>query len=113
LRARVQAETSAAEATAVKEYEQFMHDSTVDKADMQRDIKHKTTKKENEANAVVEQKVDLEGTQKELDAALRYYNKLKPSCVATGPTYEERVKQREQEFQSLKEALEILNGAAI
>merc|ERR1712139_196264 len=72
--ARVQAETSAAEAAAVKEYDQFMHDSTVDKADMQRDIKHKTTKKENEANAVVEQKVGLEGTQKELDAALRYYD---------------------------------------
>merc|ERR1711871_1193382 len=35
--ARVQAETNAAEAAAVKEYEQFMHDSTVDKADIQRD----------------------------------------------------------------------------
>merc|ERR1719160_2467871 len=111
--ARVQAETSAAEAAAVKEYEQFMHDSTVDKADMQRDIKHKTTKKENEANAVVEQKVDLEGTQKELDAALRYYDKLKPSCVDSGISYEERVKQREQEIQSLQEALKILNGEDI
>jgi len=111
--ARVQAETSAAEAAAVKEYDQFMHDSTVDKADMQRDIKHKTTKKENEANAVVEQKVDLEGTQKELDAALRYYDKLKPSCVDSGISYEERVKQREQEIQSLQEALKILNGEDI
>merc|ERR1719252_99193 len=73
--ARVQAETSAAEAKAAKEYEQFMHDSTVDKADMERDIGHKKVKKENEENAVVEQKVDLEGTQKELDAALRYYDK--------------------------------------
>ena len=26
---------------------------------------------------------DLKGTQKELDAALFYYEKLKPSCVAT------------------------------
>merc|ERR1719395_270494 len=102
--ARVEAETSAAEAAAVKEYDQFMHDSTVDKADMQRDIKHKKTKKENEENAVVEQKVDLEGTQKELDAALRYYDKLKPSCVDSGISYEERVKQREQEIQSLQEA---------
>lgn len=25
---------------------------------------------------------DLEGTQKELDAALAYYEKLKPSCVS-------------------------------
>jgi hypothetical protein len=111
--ARVQAETSAAEAAAVKEYEQFMHDSTVDKADMQRDIKHKTTKKENEANAVVEQKVDLEGTQKELDAALRYYDKLKPSCVDSGVSYEERVKQREEEIKSLQAALKILNGEDI
>jgi cell division septum initiation protein DivIVA len=108
--ARVQAETSAAEAQAQKEYEQFMHDSTVDKADMQRDIQHKTTKKENEENAVVEQKVDLEGTQKELDAALRYYDKLKPSCVDSGVSYEDRVARRKEEIQSLQEALKILNG---
>jgi cell division septum initiation protein DivIVA len=108
--ARVQAETTAAEAAAVKEYEQFMHDSTVDKADMQRDIQHKTTKKENEENAVVEQKVDLEGTQKELDAALRYYDKLKPSCVDNGVSYEDRVARRKEEIQSLQEALKILNG---
>merc|ERR1719253_2474778 len=108
--ARVQAETSAAEATAQKEYEQFMHDSKVDKADKQRDLEHKQTKKENEENAVVEQKVDLEGTQKELDAALRYYDKLKPSCVDSGVSYEDRVKQREEEIQSLQEALKILNG---
>merc|ERR1719375_3074345 len=95
--ARVQAETSAAEATA-------------DKADMQRDIEHKKVKKENEENAVVEQKVDLEGTQKELDAALRYYDKLKPSCVDSGVSYEERVKQREEEIKSLQAALKILNG---
>lgn len=111
--ARVQAETSAAEAQAQKEYEQFMHDSKVDKADMERDIGHKKVKKENEENAVVEQKVDLEGTQKELDAALRYYDKLKPSCVDSGVSYEERVKRREEEIQSLQEALKILNGEAI
>merc|ERR1719450_2085619 len=111
--ARVQAETSAAEAKAVKEYEQFMHDSTVDKADMERDIQHKKVKKENEENAVVEQKVDLEGTQKKLDAALRYYDKLKPSCVDSGVSYEERVKRREEEIQSLQEALAILSGEDI
>merc|ERR1719335_1799223 len=111
--ARVQAETSAAEAAAQKEYEQFMHDSTVDKADMERDIEHKKTKKSNEEAAVVEQKVDLEGTQKELDAALRYYDKLKPSCVDSGVSYEERVAQRKEEIQSLQEALKILSGEDI
>merc|ERR1719420_1390932 len=111
--ARVQAETTAAEAAAAKEYKQFMHDSTVDKADMERDIGHKKTKKSNEEAAVVEQKVDLEGTQKELDAALRYYDKLKPSCVDSGVSYEDRVARRKEEIQSLQEALKILNGEGI
>merc|ERR1719421_1166710 len=111
--ARVQAETSAAEAQAAKEYKQFMHDSKVDKADKQRDMEHKQTKKENEENAVAEKGVDLEGTQKELDAALRYYDKLKPSCVDTGVSYEDRVARRKEEIQSLQEALKILNGEGI
>merc|ERR1719420_1004691 len=98
--ARLQAETTAAEAAAAAEYKQFMHDSTVDKADMERDIGHKKVKKENEENAVVEKKVDLEGTQKELDAALRYYDKLKPSCVDSGVSYEDRVARRKEEIQS-------------
>merc|ERR1719305_2112487 len=111
--ARVQAETSAAEAKAAAEYKQFMHDSTVDKADMQRDMEHKKTKKENEEAAVVETTTDLEGTQKELDAALRYYDKLKPSCIAEGPSYEERAARRKEEIQSLQEALKIINGEGI
>merc|ERR1719420_243508 len=108
--ARVQAETAAAEAKSAAEYKQFMSDSTVDKADMQRDMGHK---KENEEAAVVEAKIDLEGTQKELDAALRYYDKLKPSCVDSGVSYEERVARRKEEIQSLQEALKILNGEGI
>ena len=31
---------------------------------------------------------DLERTQKELDAALACFNKLKPSCVDAGVSYE-------------------------
>jgi hypothetical protein len=108
--ARVQAETSSAEAEAAKEYEEFMHDSKVDKAGKAKDIEHKTTKKQNEEAAVTEATTDLEGTQKELDAALRYYDKLKPSCVDTGVSYEDRVARRKEEIQSLQEALKILNG---
>merc|ERR1719217_1223890 len=101
--ARLQAETLASEAKAQKEYEEFMHDSEVDKASMTRDMEHKTTKKQNQETALPEKQKDLEGTQKELDAALRYYDKLKPSCVNADVSYEDGVAQRKEEIQSLQE----------
>merc|ERR1719236_328481 len=92
--ARVQAETEAAEAKSQKEYDQFIHDSTVDKASKVRDSEHKAAKKLNQEGTLKEKGTDLEGTQKELDAALRYYDKLKPSCVDSGVSYEDRVARR-------------------
>merc|ERR1719263_1052114 len=56
---------------------------------------------------------DLEQAQKQLDAALDYYEKLKPSCLNTGVSFETRVQRREEEIQALKEALEILNGEGV
>jgi len=111
--ARLEAETAAAEEQAQKEYDQFMDDSAVDKAQKQKDIEHKTAKKQNQEQALVEKKTDLEGTQKELDAALAYYEKLKPSCVDAGVSYEDRVARRKEEIESLQEALRILNGEDI
>jgi len=111
--ARVEAETSAAEAQGAKEYEEFMSDSKVDKAGKARDIEHKTSSKENAEAAITEQTSDLEGTQKELDAAMRYYDKLKPQCVDAGESYEDRVARRKEEIQSLQDALKILNGEDI
>jgi len=106
--ARLEAETKAAENAAQKEYDQFMLDSEVDKTQKTQDIEHKTKAKEDQTQSMTEKKSDLEGTQKELDAALDYFEKLKPSCVDTGISYEDRVARREEEIQSLKEALEIL-----
>merc|ERR1719428_1305020 len=111
--ARVEAETKAAEDLAQKEYDQFMTDSEVDKTQKMSDIKHKEGRKQDQGKSLVEKKSDLEGTQKELDAALDYYEELKPSCVDSGESYEDRVARREEEIQSLKEALQILNGEDI
>jgi cell division septum initiation protein DivIVA len=108
--ARLEAETTAAEAEAQKTYDQFMDDSAVDKAQKNKDIEHKTMKKQNEEQALAEKKGDLEGTQKELDAALAYFDKLKPSCIDSGVSYEDRVARRQEEVESLQEALRILNG---
>merc|ERR1719450_878403 len=111
--ARLEAETKASEEQAQKEYDEFMTDSEVDKAQKSKDIEHKTKKKQDQSQSLEEKQGDLEGTQKELDAALAYYEKLKPSCVNTGVSYEDRVARRKEEIQSLQEALKILNGEDI
>jgi len=111
--ARLESETKAAEATAQKEYDEFMTDSKVDKAEKETDIEHKTAKKQDESQALTSKNNDLEGTQKELDAALAYFDKLKPSCVDSGVSYEDRVGRRKEEIESLQEALKILNGEDI
>jgi len=111
--ARLESETKAAEATAQKEYDEFMTESKVDKQKKSTDIEHKTAKKQDQEQALTTKKEDLEGTQKELDAALAYFDKLKPSCVDSGVSYEDRVARRKEEIESLQEALKILNGEDI
>jgi len=108
--ARLEAETSAAEAEASKQYSEFMDDSKVDKTQKTADLDHASASKQDQESMLQEKKVDLEGTQKELDAALAYYEKLKPSCVGAGDNYEDRVAKRKEEIESLQEALRILNG---
>jgi len=111
--ARLEAETTASEAAAQKEYDEFMTDSKVDKAEKTKDVEHKTAKKQDQEHALTMKTNDLDGTQKELDAALRYFDKLKPSCVDAGVSHEERVQRRQEEIESLQEALRILSGEEI
>merc|ERR1719487_3120608 len=108
--ARLEAETSAAEAEASKQYSEFMDDSKVDKTQKTADLDHASASKQDQEQQLQEKKTDLEGTQKEMDAALAYYEKLKPSCVGAEDNYEDRVAKRKEEIESLQEALRILNG---
>merc|ERR1719213_1251892 len=108
--ARLESDTAAAEASAQEEYDEFMTDSKVDKAAKSSDIKHKDAKKQDQTHALTTKKENLEGTQKELDAALAYFDKLKPSCIGEAESYEDRVARRKEEIESLQEALKILNG---
>lgn len=110
---RLEADTKTAEETSQAEYDKFMTDSEVSKSQMTQDIKHKEGKKQNQSQTMEEKKLDLDGTQKELDEALAYFEKLKPSCVDAGISYDDRVNQRKEEIQSLQEALKILSGEDI
>merc|ERR1719162_567304 len=111
--ARLEAETSAAEAEASKQHDEFIQDSKVDKVQKAADLDHATENKQNQEQELQEKNVDLTGTQKELDAALAYYEKLKPTCVGEVESFEDRVKRRKEEIQSLQEAYTILNGEDI
>merc|ERR1719487_666888 len=95
--ARLEADTKAAEESAQKEYDEFMTDSATDKSKKTTDIDHKSAKKQDESATLTSTLEDLQGTQEELDAALAYFDKLKPSCVDAGVSYEERVARRKEE----------------
>lgn len=113
--ARLESETKNSESQAQKEFDEFMDDSKVDKAQKEKDHEHWSASKQNQEQALVETKDTLAGTQEELDAAVAYYDKLKPSCIAEegSPSYEERVARRKEEIESLKEALRILQGEEV
>lgn len=106
---KVISETTATESDAAKIYDEFMADSSQDKAVKETDVKHKIAAKSEKESSLASAKKDLRITQEELMAALQYYEKLKPSCEEKVMSYEEKVAQRKAEIESLKEALEILS----
>merc|ERR1719183_2953857 len=93
-----------------EEYEKVMHESKMDKALKENEIKHHEERKAQCESDLQTAREELAAAQEELAAAVAYYEKLKPKCVDSGISYEERVKQREEEIQSLKDALAMLEG---
>merc|ERR1719235_115101 len=105
---RLETETTDAEDKAADEFTKFTRDSSQSKAVKSTDMKHKLNSKTAKQGDLEEAKKDLKGTQEELDAAEAYFEKLKPSCVEAGESYEERVARRKEEIESLTDALKIL-----
>merc|ERR1712137_1542779 len=98
---------------AQSSYEHFMDESNHDVAVKQTEMTHKEHAKEDCDANTRSLKKELELTQEELDAAMDYYDKLKPDCLDAGLSYEERVQKREEEIQALKEALQVLNQESV
>jgi hypothetical protein len=102
------ADTEAAEAKAQETYDDFMVESKKTKATKSKKIEMDNSDKAAAEAKLQEDTKDLKGTQDELIAADRYYEKLVPQCIDQGQTFEERTAARESEIASLKQALELL-----
>merc|ERR1719265_2474920 len=90
-----QTTTQEEEDAAQSAYEQF-------KSDTETDISDKNTLKG--------EKTDSKTEKEMLQNALDELEKLKPVCVDTGMSWEERTKRREEEIEALKTALKILQN---
>jgi len=110
---RLESETSASEASEQETYEKYMFESKKDRALKENEMEHKKSKIVDKESDLHSTKAELEATKDQLDKAIAYYEKLKPNCVDSGITYEERAQRREEEIQSLQEALKILTGTDV
>merc|ERR1740138_942263 len=77
--ARLLAETKSSESTALREYKAFMHAAKEDKAAKEKDARQHGFEKTRAKHGIKQNSKELEGTQEELDAAIAYFDKLKPS----------------------------------
>jgi len=102
--------TNKAEASNEKEYQKFMTESS--KSLVEKNMAHemKTSQKDDAITELESADEDLRAQTDILKVAIRELLELKPTCVDTGMTYEERVARREDEIESLKKALCVLNA---
>jgi hypothetical protein len=106
---RLETETASEEASAAKEHQQFLDDSSEDKAVKEAEIAHLNKRRARNENNKNSTQKELNVTEEELSAAMDYFEKLKPTCMPEPMSWEERKAKREEEIASLKEALTILD----
>merc|ERR1719359_695110 len=104
--------TTEAEEKAKDEYRNFMTESG--KAEAEKAMSHgEKVKQKDKAVEDLEEATDSFGSESDiLNVAIRELIDLKPTCVDTGMSYEERVARREDEIESLKKALCVLENYA-
>jgi len=111
--ATLEADTSAAEDRAASAYKQFMTESKKNVAVKERESAMLRSDKAEAETRLATDTTDIKSTQDRMLAAERYHDTLKPQCIDQGVTFEARSKSRQDEIQSLQEALRILSNEDI
>jgi len=106
--ARLEAETEKAEENATQLHSNYETESESNIAKNQAQVESKTGAMNTATADKADAKNDRERAQKSLDLANQELEKLRPTCIDAGSSHSERMQSRQDEIQSLKEALEIL-----
>lgn len=106
--ANLEADTKAGEAESTESYNSFQVECKKSKAKKSKSIEMDQADRAGAESKLQEDIGELKSTEDELIAADKYHEKLVPQCIDQGMTWEELVKARQDEINSLKEALEIL-----
>jgi len=97
--------TAQDEKQAANEFTSFSKTTTTSIASKESQKLNAESSLKSTENQIVEDMAALEKRQKMLDDSLKELEDLKPTCVDTGMSYEERVQKRKDEIEALKKAL--------
>lgn len=109
---RMESEARADESQASREYAELSEQTKVTRSAKSAEVKNKKAELARLENNLRETEGDRGSTQKELDSATEYLEKLKGSCEQAPESFESRAAKRQQEIDALREALEILTTEA-
>merc|ERR1719399_1878723 len=109
---RTVTETEEAEAAAEQDFLAFMTQTGMSLAEKETAQQQKTDEKDDAVAQLSAAQEKLGEESEILDKSIKELLELKPVCVATGMSYEERVAMREDEIEALKKALCILEAYA-
>lgn len=111
--ARLQSEYETEEASAQREYVNYMQSYKVQKAVAEQEIKNSNAATTKAKGDLAQSQEDLKNTNEELAAVNEYMGELDKSCNFEGPSLEERQARRQKQIQGLQNALAIISGEAL
>lgn len=105
---KLNTKTREEEETATKAHKDYMNTSETTKATKTAEMRNAEIDKTKAQEDLTNTKADLAASEDQLATKKEEWQDLKKQCLVTGVSYEERNKKRQEEIQSLQEALQIL-----